>query len=578
MSNRPLLGSPGHGRTPWPWRACSVGLAVLCLALLYGQFAPLAIRRDVVVATLYAGRALYEGLVIAAALAVIAGIAWGYRLRARERSWRPAARVVLPGAAVLLMVMPIELLAARVSNWSHRLPELPTRFESDRSQAGEHMPVRRIVVVGESSARGEPYDFSLAQIAAWQLEQVFPGTRFDVTMLARGGLSLEDAILYLTDLSQRPDAIILYSGHNEFQARYRWSRNVAYYADDDPAIASAWLPGLSRISPLHRLLDQSLERHRVERPPPPRSTRELVDRPVCTAAEYEFLHDDYRLRLEHALAWSRRVGALPIVIVPAGNDVDFPPSRSYLDPVTPPAERQQFVRDFESARALERDDPIRARSAYAALLAQQPLFAEAHYRYAMLLRAAGAPTEGHFQRARDLDGMPMRMPSDFQVAARQAARDHGAILVDAQQILDADRRADLFHDGQHPTLAGYVALTRDLLTQLRARHAFGWPDSTPVPEINLVDCAIHFGLDTKAWASICRRSAGFYGRIAYIRYDPTPHLARAALYEEATAQLDAYQSLADRDAIRLGIDPAALRAAATLVRPTTAALLGGGTQ
>src|SRR6185369_826702 len=101
---------------------------------------------------------------------------------------------------------------------------------------------------------------------------------------------------------------------------------------------------------------------------------------------------------------------------------------------------------------------------------------------------------------RDLDGMPMRMPGDFQAAARRAARDHDAILIDTQRILDADHSAELFHDGQHPTLDGYVAIAQDLLEQIRARHAFGWPDSTPVPKLDPVECAMQFKLDTQEWA------------------------------------------------------------------------------
>jgi hypothetical protein len=102
-------------------------------------------------------------------------------------------------------------------------------------------------------------------------------------------------------------------------------------------------------------------------------------------------------------------------------------------------------------------------------------------------------------------------------------------------VLDADHRGDLFHDGQHPTLDGYVAIAQDLLEQLRARRAFGWPESTPVPRVDPVECALQFKLDAQQWARICRRSADFYGRIAYIRYDPSPTCPRSSTRTPSSA-------------------------------------------
>ena len=47
----------------------------------------------------------------------------------------------------------------------------------------------RILVIGESSAQGEPYHpwLSVGQIAAWKLESVLPGRPIHVDMWAYGG-------------------------------------------------------------------------------------------------------------------------------------------------------------------------------------------------------------------------------------------------------------------------------------------------------------------------------------------------------------------------------------------------------
>ena len=61
----------------------------------------------------------------------------------------------------------------------------------------------------------------------------FPAHRFRVEILAEKGATLEAMHLKLASLPRRPDALIVYSGHNEFLARFSFANRVLYY-DDDP--------------------------------------------------------------------------------------------------------------------------------------------------------------------------------------------------------------------------------------------------------------------------------------------------------------------------------------------------------
>ena len=85
----------------------------------------------------------------------------------------------------------------------------------------------RIVVLGGSSALGEPYRpwLSVGQIVAWQLQQAVPDRRFECEILAWLGESLEKQHHKLAGLKHRPDAMIIYSGHNEFAARFEEERD-----------------------------------------------------------------------------------------------------------------------------------------------------------------------------------------------------------------------------------------------------------------------------------------------------------------------------------------------------------------
>ena len=77
-----------------------------------------------------------------------------------------------------------------------------------------------IVVIGGSSALGVPYEdwLSVGAIVGRELERAIPSRRFRVEVLAEKGATLEAMQLKLAGLTRRPDALIVYSGHNEFVA------------------------------------------------------------------------------------------------------------------------------------------------------------------------------------------------------------------------------------------------------------------------------------------------------------------------------------------------------------------------
>jgi hypothetical protein len=405
-------------------------------------------------------------------------------------------------------------------------------------------------VIGESSARGVPYDpwLSVGQIVGWKLESVFPGRPIVVETWAKGGANLAQMHNRLADLSYRPDALIVYVGHNEFQSRFAWMREPdSYYRDAvPPPYAPGSLAVTLRHSALCRLVLEIAERQRVSLRPPGRVTRKLVDRPVCTAREASRILADFRGRLEAIAAYCERIGTLPIFIIPASSDGGYDPSRSVLDPETPAAERLAYARAVATARAMEATGPAEALRFYRDLVARHPEFAETHYRLARLLERRGEWEEArrHYVAARERDGMPMRCPEVLRQAYRDVSCQHPAvILVDGPRVLEAASRhgildEDLFHDGQHPNLRGYVALAQDLLDQLGGRRAWGWPAEVEVPRVDAEACARHFGLDASRWATVCRREWSFYHVGAYIRYDPKFRNERGVAYLRAAEAIE----------------------------------------
>ena len=247
-------------------------------------------------------------------------------------------------------------------------------------------------MVGESSAAGVPYDWwlSIGQIVSWQLGELIPGRRFHHNIVAVSGATLERQHQKLASLTQRPDVLIIYAGHNEFTARFPWSRDIQYYEDSKlPGLLELIVQQAQMNSPLCCLIREEIDKCRVALPPPSSGNRTLVDRPVFTQAEFIVLLSDFQRRLEAMVHFAEGVGALPILIIPPANDSGYEPNRSYLPPRTTRAERESFAADFLSARHLEKSDPDTSLKRYQALLDRQAGFAELHYRLARLLERSG---------------------------------------------------------------------------------------------------------------------------------------------------------------------------------------------
>ncbi len=138
----------------------------------------------------------------------------------------------------------------------------------------------------------------------------------------------------------------------------------------------------------------------------------------------------------------------------------------------------------------------------------------------------------------------MRCPSDFQDVFREVARRHDVVLVDGQAVFrsrSADGHLDdgLFNDAMHPSFEGHVALAEAVLAGLKQRGAFGWPDRTPAPRIELAECADHFDVHLATWAAACDFAASFYRATVPIRFDPAERRGKAEQYAEALRRLTA---------------------------------------
>jgi hypothetical protein len=548
-------------------------LAPIMFALLYGlvwlnDHVARWVYWKVGLILLVAGEIAY-GVVLGAA--VLGTLALGLMLRTRNRP-PVQRRSLMRGLVVCLSLvgalLGAEVVAALWQSFTSRAAALPAERARRKGTARgastpgnpvelprkfEALPTGRnrdlhFVILGESSAEGVPFSYwlSIGTILQWQLERLLERPVSHRT-LAFSGSTLERQHRELARLDRRPDAVVVFCGHNEFSARFAWSRDLRYYLDDDePTPWQKFVEHAEQVSPLCSLLRKTADKCRVAIPPPAAGHRDLIDTPAYTVLEASTLRSDFRRHLDAIVSYTEELGALPVLVMPVANDAGFEPNRSFLPATTRRAERDAFRRAFENASRLEAGNPDAAIAAFYALVARYPAFAESHFRLARLLEAAGRSAEAyeHFVAARDLDGYPMRCTSSFQDVYRGTAARHDCILIDSQTYFHAighhgQLDEHLFSDGLHPSLRGQIALVQAILHELKNRAAFGWPKEAAPRAIDPAECAEHFGLVPQAWRYVCVWGMMFYDLCHPMRYDPAPRLQRKQAFADAAARIDA---------------------------------------
>ena len=294
---------------------------------------------------------------------------------------------------------------------------------------------------------------------------------------------------------------------------------------------------IERSSPVCGLIHETAEKCRIAIPPqsngPPhaRRCRRSIRRPNITRCS-----SDFRRRLEAIVSSAERVGALPVLIMPAANDAGFEPSRSFLPATTRTRPARVVPSENSWPRAAARNRSPRRRH-HALSLAARSLswLCRDALSPGPAARAEGAWDEAyhHYVSARDRDGYPMRCLSAFQEVYREVASRHDCILIDSQSYFHAIGRHgllddELFQDAMHPSLRGQIALAQAVAQALHARRAFGWPKESPIPVIDPGECAAHFGLGPAAWRVICLWGIKFNGLAAplTVRSEPPPGSTR----------------------------------------------------
>ena len=299
----------------------------------------------------------------------------------------------------------------------------------------------RIFVQGESSAAGFPYGrwASPAALLQQRLQRTYPDRNVEVINTGMAAVTSYVLLDFADEIiAQQPDAVIIYTGHNEYLG----------IGGVGSSLASARSPALARsIAKLRRLhLYRSLERALASLGPAadPLAAREgtLMSRVAAErsiplgSSLYQQGVTQFRGNLERLLQRYRAAGVPVFIGTLASNERDQPPFAS----APPEAGEESALVRFERARTLEADgDYAAARSEYLA--------------------------------ASDRDELRFRAPQAFNAVIRETAAATGARVVDVQAAFAAASRhgiigAELMLEHVHPNVEGYFQLASAFFPRL----------------------------------------------------------------------------------------------------------------
>ena len=428
-----------------------------------------------------------------------------HRIRPLRRWWMPWATVCLSLTPFLLVEMSLRWFAPQSVSESDVDPfvdlhQLQPLFELDSTAGVWQIPdhrmnffrpasftankaerTKRIFVLGGSTVQGRPYSTETA-FATWlqlRLQATFPETNFEVVNV--GGISYASyrvSKLLREVMDHDPDAIVLYTGHNEFLE----DREYGDLLEAGPI--RTWL---SRKSGKIRTVSWLQQIFRGP-PEPVAEMPQEVDARLDHIGGLGKYHRDatWKIGVEKHFDQTLRnmiqrvkSARIPLwLCMPTCDLINTPPFKLELAHDLSAQERD----DWESAWQTANDDRLPSAQRLAAChrcLAIDAMDAGAHYVAGRLLyeQADSENANRHLIAARDLDVCPLRATTAIeQSVIRIAAQEDIPLILTANlfDLRDADgnRTADgiadpeFFVDHLHPSLTGHQALGKKLAEKI----------------------------------------------------------------------------------------------------------------
>lgn len=325
----------------------------------------------------------------------------------------------------------------------------------------------RVIFQGESSAAGFPYGHGGApsRMLAQRLQATFPARTVEVVNVAFTAVNSYTLLDQADEvLAQRPDAVLIYTGHNEYYGAFG-AGSAGTLGRTRPLVrAYLALRRLRTVQLLGSMLGAGAATlggtpGAAGGAEVPRSVMQLMagDQLVPLGSpRYAAGLAQFRGNLADLLARYRAAGVPVFVGTVASNERDQPPFVSVAAPPGDTAAADHFAR----ARAAD-------------------------------ARGDTAAARAHYRAAKERDALRFRAPEAINAIIREEATRHGATVVESERAIA--RASPLGVPGRtlilehlHPNLDGYFLIADAFYEALSARGLpapYAPPNGRPVPAV-----------------------------------------------------------------------------------------------
>jgi hypothetical protein len=319
-----------------------------------------------------------------------------------------------------------------------------------------------------------------------RLQRTFPERRIELITTAVSAVTSYTLLDFADEiLDQKPDAIVIYAGHNEYLGLL--GPASTFSAGGDPLVRLF-------LALRHVRLFQILRSGMAALTPRPAvaDRRTLMERVVARqqipygSALYLRGLEQCRRNLSALLARYAEAGVPVFIGTLVSNERDQPPFISGHAPGVDVAEwRRHFDAGLEALRA---SDPGAALAAFDAALAIDDLHADTHFGRGRALDALGRQVEAHdaYVAAKERDELRFRAPEAINRILREVATQHGAHVVEVAEAFHKAARdgiigADLMLEHLHPNLEGFFVMASAFHDAMR-EHQLVTPWDRPISE------------------------------------------------------------------------------------------------
>lgn len=372
------------------------------------------------------------------------------------------------------------------------IENVPTSL-TDFFEAEKGADTYRIFVQGGSSGAGFPYYYggAFSRMLEQRLMQTFPGRHIEVvntSMAAVNSYTLLDLVDEI--LEQKPDAVLIYAGHNEYYGalgvgstetvgRNPWLVR-SYLALNDLRIVQALRKGFASIAAIRQ------NRTSGERPSGNLMQRMIGNQTIPYGSpDYRDGLRQFESNLSRILARYRQHGVPVIIGTVASNERDHEPFETgFLSQTDRAAWQAAYDAGMQSGKE---GDLSAAIAHFDEAIAIDSLNAQAFYARGRLLETAGRHDEARaaLVAAKDRDELRFRASEDVNDVIRATAAREGAHVADVRQALsDASQNgiigSSLMTEHLHPNVEGYFVIADAYYEAFRDQEMIGdWSKAIP---------------------------------------------------------------------------------------------------